>query len=468
MNMVSQSEFASLPSPSREDIVAMARAWYDAQPASAFVPGETYIPPSGKVMDGDDCAALVDASLDMWLTAGRYAQRFERELADRFGRRDSKLTVSGSAANLLAFATLTSWKLGSRALKPGDEVLTVAAGFPTTVTPIIQYGCIPVFVDIDIATHNVDVDALEAAIGPKTRAVMIAHSLGNPFDVSRIADLCRKHGLYLIEDCCDAFGATVNGQQVGTFGDIATLSFYPAHHITMGEGGAVLMNDPKLAKICESFRDWGRDCYCAPGCDNSCNKRFNWRLGTLPKGYDHKYTYSHVGYNMKVSDMQAALGCSQLGKLDRFIAARRANFEGLTRRLKSAGLEAFFHLPQPLPNSEPSWFGYLLTLRDDARINRNMMTSMLEDRKVGTRMLFAGNLLRQPAFMDIKRRIAGSLEHTDKVMCDSFWMGVWPGLDDPRLDYMVDTLADVTRTLAGKSETGQEKRAALPVINSNC
>lgn len=451
--------------PTREEIVAMARAWYEAQPVPEFVPGETYIPPSGKVVDGADCAALIDASLDMWLTAGRYAKQFESEIAGRFGLRDAKLTVSGSAANLLAFATLTSWKLGSKALKPGDEVITVAAGFPTTVTPIVQYGCIPVFVDVDVKTHNVDVAALEAAIGPKTRAVMLAHSLGNPFDVVRIAELCKRHGLLLVEDCCDALGATADGRQVGTFGDIATLSFYPAHHITMGEGGAVLMNDPRLAKICESFRDWGRDCYCAPGCDNSCNKRFNWRLGTLPKGYDHKYTYSHIGYNLKVSDMQAALGCSQLGKLDRFIAARRDNFSELTRRLKSAGLEELFHLPEATPGTDPSWFGYLLTLRDDARIDRNAMTRILEDRKVGTRMLFAGNLLRQPAFGDVRYRIAGSLENTDKVMCDSFWIGVWPGLDDARLDYMVETIDAVARELAGKGETGQEKRAALPHLN---
>lgn len=451
--------------PTREEIVAMARAWYEAQPVPEFVPGETYIPPSGKVVDGADCAALIDASLDMWLTAGRYAKQFESEIAGRFGLRDAKLTVSGSAANLLAFATLTSWKLGSKALKPGDEVITVAAGFPTTVTPIVQYGCIPVFVDVDVKTHNVDVAALEAAIGPKTRAVMLAHSLGNPFDVVRIAELCKRHGLLLVEDCCDALGATADGRQVGTFGDIATLSFYPAHHITMGEGGAVLMNDPRLAKICESFRDWGRDCYCAPGCDNSCNKRFNWRLGTLPKGYDHKYTYSHIGYNLKVSDMQAALGCSQLGKLDRFIAARRDNFSELTRRLKSAGLEELFHLPEATPGTDPSWFGYLLTLRDDARIERNAMTRILEDRKVGTRMLFAGNLLRQPAFGDVRYRIAGSLENTDKVMCDSFWIGVWPGLDDARLDYMVETIDAVARELAGKGETGQEKRAALPHLN---
>lgn len=457
----STSDAASSVPPDREAIVAAARIWFDAKAPPPFIPGETYIPPSGKVMDGDDCAALIDASLDMWLTAGRYAGEFERELAERIGLRDSKLTVSGSAANLLAFATLTSWKLGKDALQPGDEVITVAAGFPTTVTPIVQHGCIPVFVDIDIATHNVDVDALEAAIGPKTRAIMIAHSLGNPFDVVRVAALAKKHGLYLIEDCCDALGATVGDKQVGTFGDIATLSFYPAHHITMGEGGAVLMNSPKLAKICESFRDWGRDCYCAPGCDNSCNKRFNWRLGELPKGYDHKYTYSHIGYNLKVSDMQAALGVSQLKKVDRFIDARRANFAGLTRRLLAAGMDEFFHLPEPTAGTTPSWFGYLLTLRDEARIDRNMLVRTLEDRKIGTRMLFAGNLVRQPAFGDVAYRIAGDLTHTDKVMCDSFWIGVWPGLDDQRLDYMVDTIAALTRELAGKGETGPAKRAAL-------
>jgi CDP-4-dehydro-6-deoxyglucose reductase, E1 len=450
--------------PSREDIVALARAWFEAKAPAPFVPSETYIAPSGKVMDGEDCAALIDASLDMWLTAGRYAGEFERALADRFGLRDSKLTVSGSAANLLAFATLTSWKLGEAALKPGDEVITVAAGFPTTVTPIVQHGCIPVFVDIDLSTHNVDVAALEAAIGPKTRAIMIAHSLGNPFDVVRVAELARKHGLFLIEDCCDALGATVDGKQVGTFGDIATLSFYPAHHITMGEGGAVLMDSPRLAKICESFRDWGRDCYCAPGCDNSCNKRFNWRLGELPKGYDHKYTYSHIGYNLKVSDMQAALGVSQLKKVDRFIAARRANFAGLAGRLKAAGMEEFFHLPEATRGTNPSWFGYLLTLRDDARIDRNAMTRILEERKVGTRMLFAGNLVRQPAFRDVEYRIAGDLTNSDKVMCDSFWIGVWPGLEDAHLDYMVETIAALTRELAGKAETGIEKRSALPPL----
>jgi CDP-4-dehydro-6-deoxyglucose reductase, E1 len=351
--------------------------------------------------------------------------------------------VSGSAANLLAFACLTSWKLGEKRIKPGDEVITVAAGFPTTVAPIVQYGCIPVFVDVDIDTHNVDVDLLEAAITDRTKAVMIAHSLGNPFAVERVAALCKQHGLYLIEDCCDAFGAHVSGKHVGTFGDVATLSFYPAHHITMGEGGAVLMNSPRLAKIAESFRDWGRDCYCKPGVDNTCNKRFNWRLGDLPKGYDHKYTYSHIGYNLKVSDMQAAIGVSQLRKLDQFVDRRRENFAGLEQRLRARRLDRFFHLPVATPGTEPSWFGYLLTIRDGSGLDRNLVTRTLEERKVGTRMLFAGNLTKQPAFRDIDYRIHGDLTNTDKIMSDSFWIGVWPGIDDHRLDYMVDTLAAV-------------------------
>jgi CDP-6-deoxy-D-xylo-4-hexulose-3-dehydrase len=427
----------------RETILRLAREFHNSRPIAPFEPGVTYIPPSGKMLDGDDCANLIDASLDMWLTAGRYADQFEEEVAEKFGCRHAKLTVSGSAANLLAFACLTSWKLGEKRIRPGDEVITVAAGFPTTVAPIVQYGCIPVFVDIDIETHNVCVDLLEAAITPKTKAVMIAHSLGNPFSADRVAALCRQHNLYLIEDCCDAFGAHVAGKHVGTFGDIATLSFYPAHHITMGEGGAVLMNDPRLAKIVESFRDWGRDCYCKPGVDNTCNKRFNWRLGDLPKGYDHKYSYSHVGYNLKVSDMQAAIGVSQLRKLDHFVERRRENFAGLERRLRARGLDRLFHMPVATPGTEPSWFGYLLTLRDGSGLDRNRVTRTLEERKVGTRMLFAGNLTRQPAFADVAYRIHGTLSNTDKVMNDSFWIGVWPGLDDRRLDYMVDTLASI-------------------------
>lgn len=413
--------------------------------AKSFVPGETYIPPSGKVLDAQDGVNLIDAALDMWLTAGRYADEFESKLAHKFGRKLSKLTVSGSSANLLAFSTLTSWKLGEKRIRPGDEIITVAAGFPTTVTPLVQYGCVPVFVDIDLATHNVDVDKLEAAIGPKTRGIMIAHSLGNPFDAIRVAELCKQHDLFLVEDCCDAFGAKLAGQGVGTFGDLATLSFYPAHHITMGEGGAVLMDSIRLARITESFRDWGRDCYCKPGCDNTCGKRFEWELGDLPKGYDHKYIYSHIGYNLKVSDMQAAIGCSQLEKLEHFISKRNANFDGLTRRIKAAGLEEYLHLPEATPNSEPSWFGYLMSVRDGTGLSRTKVVQGLEERRVGTRLLFAGNLLCQPAFKNIEHRVVGNLENTDKTMHDSFWIGVWPGITEEMLDYMVDTLAAVVR-----------------------
>lgn len=430
----------------RAEILRLSRQHFDLQQAGkSFVPGETYIPPTGKVMDANDCEALMDASLDMWLTAGRYAQQFEEDLPRKFGRKYAKLTVSGSAANLLAFSTLTSHKLGPKALQPGDEVITVAAGFPTTVSPIVQNNCVPVFVDVDIDTHNVDVDLLEAAIGPKTKAVMIAHSLGNPFDVARVAELCKAHGLYLIEDTCDAFGATLNGQDVGTFGDLATLSFYPAHHITMGEGGAVLMDKGSFAKIAESYRDWGRDCYCAPGISNTCGNRFGWKLGDLPEGYDHKYTYSHIGYNLKVSDMQAALGVSQLKKIDGFIEARRSNFDTLDSRLKAAGLDEYYHLPVATEGSNPSWFGYLLTIRDGVPLSRRDVQSMLEDRKIGTRLLFAGNLIRQPAFKGVTYRVEGGLANTDKIMNDAFWVGVWPGIGPAEMDYLVQTLIDVTK-----------------------
>ncbi|SFL67755.1 lipopolysaccharide biosynthesis protein RfbH [Methylobacterium pseudosasicola] len=433
----------------RAEILSLARTHFKARGTPAFVPGESYIPPSGKVMDAEDCAHLVDASLDMWLTAGRYADQFERELASVFGRRHARLTVSGSAANLLAFATLTSPKHGTRRLQSGDEVITVAAGFPTTVAPIVQHGCVPVFVDVDIETHNVNVDLLEAAVTPKTRAVMIAHSLGNPFDVVRVAEICHRHDLWLVEDCCDAFGATIGGRGVGTFGDLATLSFYPAHHITTGEGGAVLMDRGPLAKIAESFRDWGRDCYCKPGADNTCGNRFGWKLGDLPRGYDHKYTYSHIGYNLKLSDMQAALGVSQLTKLDHFVARRRENFAGLERRLRERKLDHLFHLPKATPGSEPSWFGYLLTVRDGAAIDRNSLVARLEEKRVGTRLLFAGNLTRQPAFRDVTYRVHAELIHTDKIMRDSFWIGVWPGITEPMLDYMADMLLTVTQELKG-------------------
>jgi CDP-6-deoxy-D-xylo-4-hexulose-3-dehydrase len=430
----------------RENIISASREYFEKNYKNKeFIPGQTYIPPTGKVLDADDCANLIEASLDMWLTAGRFADEFEVKLAKKFGRLLSKLTVSGSAANLLAFSTLTSPKLGENRLIPGDEVITVAAGFPTTVNPIIQNGCIPVFVDIELNTHNVNVDILEAAIGPKTRAVMIAHSLGNPFDVFRVAELCKKHNLYLIEDCCDAFGAKIKGRGVGTFGELATLSFYPAHHITMGEGGAVLMDRMKLGRICESFRDWGRDCYCKPGKDNTCGKRFKWKIGELPKGYDHKYTYSHIGYNLKVSDMQAAIGVSQLEKLDHFIKRRNNNFNGLTQRIKKAGLEEFIHLPEATIGSEPSWFGYHMTLRKNSGLSRAEIVSKLEERKVGTRLLFGGNLLHQPAFADRQMRVVGNLENTDKVMHDGFWIGLWPGITEEMLDYMVITLGQVLK-----------------------
>lgn len=429
---------------SREKILAASKAFIDLSVTPDFEPGVTYIPPSGKVVDGDDCAALVDASLDMWLTAGRYANQCEREFAKRWGVKHCRLTTSGSSANLLAFAAFTS-PHSERRIPPGSEVITVAAGFPTTVNPIVQYGCIPVFVDVDLETHNVNVDLLEAAIGPKTSAVMLAHALGNPFDVERVAALCKKHDLILIEDCCDAFGATFNGKQVGTFGDVSTLSCYPAHHITMGEGGAVFTNDRDVAKIVESFRDWGRDCYCAPGRDNTCKKRFDWEWEKLPDGYDHKYVYSHIGYNLKVTDMQAALGLSQLGKLDRFIEARKRNHAKLTELLTAAGLDELFHLPLATPGSDPSWFGYLLTIRDQSGINRLKLLRDLESRKVGTRLLFAGNMTKQPAYLSVDYRVHGTLTQTDKLMNDAFWVGVWPGLGEPQLTYVVETLSDLVR-----------------------
>lgn len=399
-----------------------------------FVPGESPVPVSGKVIGAAELKHMVDASLDGWLTTGRFNDAFQQKLAAYIGVKHLLSVNSGSSANLVAFSTLTSPKLGSRAIRRGDEVIGVAAGFPTTVNPIIQFGAVPVFVDVDLRTHNIDASKIEAAITPKTKAIMLAHSLGNPFDLDTVVAICKKHGLWLIEDCCDALGATYNGQKVGTFGDIGTLSFYPAHHITMGEGGAVFTNDPELAVIAESFRDWGRDCYCAPGKDNTCNKRFCWKLGQLPEGYDHKYIYSHLGYNLKISDMQAACGLAQLDRVDEFIASRRANFAYLHRRLEHLG--DVLHLPVATPNSDPSWFGFPVVLDPGSGVKRVDLLSYLDDKKIGTRLLFAGNLTRQPYMMSENYRVSGTLENTDIVMNQTFWLGVYPGLQEAHLGYI--------------------------------
>ena len=401
-----------------------------------FVPGQTPVPVSGRVFDAEDMRSLVDSSLDFWLTTGRFAAQFEKQFARWFGIRTATLVNSGSSADLLAVTSLTSPKLGDRRLMPGDEVITVAAGFPTTVNPIIQNGLIPVFLDEHIPTYNIDTSLLEEARSERTRAVVIAHTLGNPFNLGAVTEFVRKYDLWLVEDCCDAVGATYNGQKVGTFGDLATVSFYPAHHITMGEGGCVLAEKPLLKTILESFRDWGRDCWCEPGKANTCGKRFDWQLGQLPHGYDHKYTYSHIGYNLKMTDMQAAVGVSQLKKLPEFIARRRANFTALREGLKD--LEEFFILPEPTPNSEPSWFGFPIAVRPDAPFNRNQVIAFLESRNIATRLLFGGNLLRQPAYQGIKHRVVGSLENTDFIMNQVFWIGVFPGLSHEMIAYVLD------------------------------
>jgi CDP-6-deoxy-D-xylo-4-hexulose-3-dehydrase len=403
-----------------------------------FVAGRSIVPVSGKVIGAAELQMMVEASLDGWLTTGRFNQAFEERLARYLGVKHLITVNSGSSANLVAFSTLTSPRLGERAIRPGDEVIGVAAGFPTTVNPIVQFGAVPVFVDVELGTYNIDPAKVEAAIGPRTRAIMLAHTLGNPFNLDVITALCRKHGLWLIEDCCDALGSTYGGRMVGTFGDIGTLSFYPAHHITMGEGGAVFTNNAELKLIAESFRDWGRDCYCPPGKDNTCGKRHCQQFGTLPHGYDHKYTYSHLGYNLKITDMQAACALAQLDRLDDFVAARRRNFAVLKERLRSC--EEFLLLPSATPGSDPSWFGFPITLKPGANASRNDLVQYLEQARIGTRLLFAGNLTRQPYMSGRNYRVSGDLANTDVVMNDTLWLGVYPGLSDEMLEHMVTTV----------------------------
>jgi CDP-6-deoxy-D-xylo-4-hexulose-3-dehydrase len=408
-----------------------------------FVPGRSPVPVAGRVFDAREMQTLVDAALDFWLTAGRYADRFEQDFARAFGTRFALLVNSGSSANLLALSSLTSPTLGERRLRPGDEVITVAAGFPTTVNPILQNGLVPVFVDVTVPTYNIDAAQLEAARGERTRAVMIAHTLGNPFDLGAVTAFVKKHGLWLVEDCCDALGATYEGRPVGTFGDLATCSFYPAHHITMGEGGCVLTDRPALKKLAESYRDWGRDCWCAPGKDNTCGKRFRQQLGGLPCGYDHKYTYSHIGYNLKATDLQAAVGVVQLEKLHDFVAARRRNFARLHEGLRD--LQHYLILPAGTPGTEPSWFGFPLAVRPGTAFGRNELVRHLESRGIGTRLLFGGNLTRQPAYQGIPHRVVGDLKNSDFVMNNVFWIGLYPGLAAEMLDFVVDTIHDFCR-----------------------
>jgi len=404
-----------------------------------FIPGATPVPVSGKVLDAEELKYMVEASLDGWLTTGRFNKEFEEKIATFIGAKLAITVNSGSSANLVAFMTLTSPKLKERAIVPGDEVISVAAGFPTTINPIIQFGAIPVFIDIDIPTYNIKVEEIESAISKRTKAIMIAHTLGNPFDVKKIREICDKHNLWLIQDNCDALGAKFDGKPLGFYGDIGTISFYPAHHITMGEGGLVYTNSIRLKKIAESFRDWGRDCYCETGKDNTCNKRFNWQLGNLPKGYDHKYTYTHMGYNFKITDMQAACGLAQLKKIDGFIKKRLDNFNYLYQLFSK--LSDYFILPEKTKNSEPSWFGFLLTIKEN-KLNRNELLKFLDEKKIGTRLLFSGNVTKQPYMLDKKYIVHKDLINTDKVMNDSFWLGVYPGLEKKHLDYIYSSVQE--------------------------
>lgn len=430
----------------RQQIAELVERYAELQLApTAFEAGRDAVPPSGKVIGAGELKNMTEAVLDGWLTTGRFNQAFEKRLARYLGRRCVLTTNSGSSANLLAFSALTSPRLGDRAIRKGDEVIGVAAGFPTTVNPILQFGAVPVFVDIELGTYNIDPALIEAAIGPRTKAIMLAHTLGNPFNLKVIRELCDRYGLWLIEDCCDALGSTYEGRQVGSFGDIGTLSFYPAHHITMGEGGAVFTDSPLLKRIVESFRDWGRDCYCAPGEDNTCGKRFCWQLGDLPEGYDHKYTYSHLGYNLKITDMQAACALAQMDRLNDFINARKRNFAWLSERL--AGCAEQLILPQATPGSDPSWFGFPLTLRDSCGIERVGLLRYLDEQRVGTRLLFAGNLTRQPYMRGQAYRVCGELSMTDKAMRDTFWIGLWPGLSEDHLEHAARHLESYVRRL---------------------
>lgn len=424
----------------RESILAEVREFGRQTLApKEFVPGVDPVPVSGKVLDPDDLAALVDASLDGWLTSGRFHTDFQRALAKYVGTRHALMVNSGSSANLVALSALTSPKLGKKALREGDEVLTVAMGFPTTVNPILQNGLKPVMVDVELGTYDAMADRLREAVGPRTRAIMMAHTLGNPFDLDTVQELCKEHDMWLVEDSCDALGSTYRGKRTGSFGDTATASFYPAHHITTGEGGAVFLKSPLVKRQVESFRDWGRDCYCETGCDNTCKKRFEWQLGELPEGYDHKYIYSHIGYNLKATDMQAALGLSQLHKLDHFVVRRKENFAHLFKRLEGTpGLL----LPRATEHSDPSWFGFPITLEPELDLDREELLRFLDERKIGTRLMFAGNILRQPAYQGIDVRVVGDLTNTDIVMRRTFWVGVYPGLTEPMLDYIADSVLE--------------------------
>lgn len=401
----------------------------------SFQPGQTPIPFAGRIFSEEEMVNLVDSSLDFWLTTGRYAEEFEARFAEFMQQRNCLLVNSGSSANLVAFSTLTSELLKTKRILPGDEVITVAAGFPTTVNPIVQHGAIPVFVDVDIKTFNINSSVLENAVTEKTKAIMLAHTLGNPFDLDTVKSITDKYGLFLVEDCCDAVGSTYKGKMVGTYGDLATTSFYPAHHITMGEGGAVLTNNPLLKRIAMSIRDWGRDCYCDPGCDNTCGRRFKGQYGDLPKGYDHKYVYSHIGYNLKVTDMQAAIGVAQLKKLPNFVQIRKENFKKLYNGLKQ--YEEYLILPEATPNSDPSWFGFPFNIRENGKFSRNDLAEFLEENKILTRQLFAGNMTKQPAYKNVNYRISGSLDNTDYIMHNTIFIGVYPGIDDIRMNYVL-------------------------------